>query len=122
MSLPPGAPKNTTASLLSDTEYRQNTDTLLTHIEACCDRWLQDDVVDIDTQRTGGLLELHFPNGSKIVVNTQPPLHELWLAARDGGFHYRWDGQVWRDTRDGSEFVATLARLASAQAGQPLQF
>jgi frataxin-like iron-binding protein CyaY len=84
MSLPPGAPKNTTASLLSDAEYRQNTDTLLTHIEACCDRWLQDDLIDIDSQRTGGLLELSFPNGSKIVVNTQPPLHELWLTDPGG--------------------------------------
>lgn len=122
MSLPPGAPKNNAPSLLSDAEYRANTHALLAHVEATCDRWLQDDLIDIDTQRTGGLLELQFPNGSKIVVNTQPPLHELWLAARDGGFHYRWDGAAWRDTRDGSEFVATLSALASAQAGQPLQF
>jgi CyaY protein len=122
MSLPPGAPKNTTPSLLSDAEFHERTHALLAHIEATCDRWLQDDLVDIDTQRTGGLLELHFPGGSKIVVNTQPPLHELWLAARDGGFHYRWDGRFWRDTRDGSEFVATLSRLASAQAGRALSF
>ena len=122
MSLPPGAPKNTTPSLLSDAEFHERTHALLAHIETTCDRWLQDDLVDIDTQRTGGLLELHFPGGSKIVVNTQPPLHELWLAARDGGFHYRWDGSAWRDTRDGSEFVATLSRLASAQAGQALSF
>jgi CyaY protein len=122
MSLPPGAPKNNAPSLLSDAEYRANTHALLAQLEATCDRWLQDDLIDIDTQRTGGLLELQFPNGSKIVINTQPPLHELWLAARDGGFHYRWDGAAWRDTRDGSEFVATLSALASAQAGQPLQF
>ncbi len=122
MSLPPGAPKTGAPSLLSDAEYRANTNALLARLEATCDRWLQDDVIDIDTQRTGGLLELHFPNGSKIVVNTQPPLHELWLAARDGGFHYRWDGAAWRDTRDGSEFVATLSALASAQGGQALSF
>lgn len=122
MSLPPGAPKNNAPSLLSDAEYRATTHALLAQLEATCDRWLQDDLIDIDTQRTGGLLELQFPNGSKIVINTQPPLHELWLAARDGGFHYRWDGTAWRDTRDGSEFVATLSALASAQAGRPLQF
>jgi CyaY protein len=122
MSLPPGAPKNTTPSLLSEAEYDARTDALLGAIEATCDRWLQDDLIDIDTRRTGGLLEMHFPNGSKMVVNTQPPLHELWLAARDGGFHYRWDGSAWRDTRDGSEFVATLSRLASAQAGRALSF
>jgi CyaY protein len=122
MSLPPGAPKTGAPSLLSDAEYHERTDALLTHIEDTCDRWLQDDVIDIDTQRTGGLLELQFPGGSKIIVNTQPPLHELWLAARDGGFHYRWDGSAWRDTRDGSEFVASLSTQASRQAGRTLRF
>jgi CyaY protein len=107
---------------LSDADYQRLTAAVLAAIEAMADRWLQDDLIDIDTHRTGGLLELEFPDGSRIVVNTQPPLHELWLAARDGGFHYRWDGTAWCDTRDGSEFVATLSRLASAQAGRPLQF
>ncbi len=122
MSLPPGAPKSGAPSLLSDADYDARTAALLSHIEATCDRWLQDDLIDIDTQRTGGLLEMQFPNGSRIIVNTQPPLHELWLAARDGGFHYRWDGRCWCDTRDGSEFIATLSRLASLQAGRALSF
>jgi CyaY protein len=75
-------------------------------IEATTDRWLQQDVIDIDTQRTGGLLELSFPDGSKIILNTQPPLQEVWLAARGGGYHYRWVAGQWLDTRDGSEFLA----------------
>ena len=74
---------------LSDSEYTRLTQALLAHIESCTDRWLQDDVIDIDARRTGGMLEMSFPDGSVIVVNTQPPLHEVWLAARGGGFHYR---------------------------------
>lgn len=107
---------------LSDAEYRRETDALLSRIEAATDRWLDADVVDIDTQRTGGLLELSFADGSKIVVNTQPPLHEVWLAARAGGYHYRWVAGHWLDTRNGSEFYAALSQHASAQAGKPLQF
>jgi CyaY protein len=91
-------------------------------VESTLDRWLQDDVIDIDSQRTGGLLELTFPGGSKIVLNTQPPLHELWLAARAGGYHFRWAGDAWRDTRDGAEFFARLSGEASAQAGKALDF
>lgn len=107
---------------LSDGDYQRETAALLARIEATADRWLQDNVIDIDTHRTGGLLELSFPNGSKIIINTQPPLHEVWMAAQGGGFHYRWlDGQ-WRDTRDGSEFIAALSQHASTQGGQPLQF
>ena len=110
------------AGSLSDAEYQRATAALLARIEAAADRWLQDDVIDIDTQRTGGLLELSFPNGSKIVVNTQPPLHEVWLATRAGGFHYRWSAGQWLDTRDGSEFVQALSRQASEQGGVTLQF
>jgi CyaY protein len=84
------------------------------------DRWLQGDVIDIDSHRSGGLLELSFPSGSKIVINTQPPLHELWLAARSGGYHYRYAGGWWIDARNGTEFFATLSREISAQAGKSL--
>jgi CyaY protein len=107
---------------LSDADYARETAALMARIEAATDRWLQDDVIDIDAQRTGGLLELSFPNGSKIIINTQPPLHEVWLAARDGGFHYRWADGAWRDTRDGSEFLAALSHHASSQAGLSLGF
>ena len=77
------------ATALSDGEFHRLSSAALAAIEATVDRWLDDDVVDIDSQRTGGLLELSLPGGSKIVINTQPPLHELWLAARAGGHHYR---------------------------------
>ncbi|MFM7532576.1 MAG: iron donor protein CyaY [Rubrivivax sp.] len=109
-------------SELTDAEYHRLSDRVLRAIEQTVDRWLQDDVIDIDAHRTGGLLELVFPDRSRIVVNTQPPLHELWLASRAGGFHYRHVGGHWLDTRDGSEFHAVLSREASAQAGRPLHF
>lgn len=111
-----------TISVLSDSDYHRLASGVLGAVEAQADQWLDQDVVDIDTHRTGGLLELSFPNGSKIVLNTQPPLHEIWLAARDGGFHFRFDGTRWVDTRDGQEFFASLSRHASAQAGCTLVF
>ncbi|MGE4051127.1 MAG: iron donor protein CyaY [Piscinibacter sp.] len=107
---------------LGDSEYHEITSALLSRIEVTVDQWLQDDVVDIDTHRTGGLLELGFPNGSKLVINTQPPLHELWLAARSGGYHYKYSKGRWLDTRDGREFFAALSACASEQAGKPLKF
>jgi CyaY protein len=110
------------APTLDDAGYQRLAQAALARIEAATDAWLQDDVIDIDTRRTGGMLELSFPGGSQIIVNLQPPLHELWLAAKAGGFHYRWDGQAWRDTRDGSEFFEALSRHASMQAGRALRF
>ena len=108
---------------LSDREYDRLTAAVLASVEADADRWLQEDLIDIDTLRTGGLLELSFPNRSKIIINTQPPLHELWLATKAGGFHFRHasDGR-WVDTRDGTAFGEALSREASAQGGRELRF
>jgi len=105
-----------------DTEYQAAAEHALAAIERQCDEWLQQGVIDIDTSRAGGLVELEFPGGSKIVVNKQPPLHEIWLAARNGGFHFKFvDGQ-WRDTRDGVEFFERLSEEATRQGGTPLRF
>ncbi len=117
-TIPPAVP----TTPLSDAEYHRLTGQALAAIETLIDRWLDDDVVDIDAQRTGGLLELSFPGGSKIIINTQPPLHELWLAARAGGYHYRWSEGAWRDTRTGEDFFVALSVQASAQAGLTLRF
>lgn len=111
-----------TGSTLSDAEYRRLSGLAFAAIEAAIDRWLQDDVIDIDIHRSGGLLELSLPGGSQLVVNTQPPLHEIWLAARSGGYHFRYRDGSWRDTRDGTEFFALLSRCASEQAGRALRF
>jgi CyaY protein len=106
---------------LSDSEYHARTSAVLASIESAVDRLLQDDVIDIDASRTGGLLELGFPGGSKIVLNTQPPLHELWMAARNGGYHFKYVEGRWLD-REGREFFETLSACASEQAGKPLGF
>jgi len=105
---------------MTDSEYHDRADALLRRIETQADAWLQGDVIDIDTQRAGGLLELSLPDGSKLVINKQPPLHEIWLASRAGGFHFQWQGGAWRDTKSGAEFVAVFNQQVSAQAGQAL--
>ena len=106
----------------SDAAFRKLAEATLASIEATADRLLQDDVVDVDAARTGGMLELRFPGGSTIVVNTQPPLRELWLAAREGGHHFRVDGQRWLDTRSGEDFYSVLSRAASAAGGREICF
>jgi CyaY protein len=74
--------------------------------------------VDADVElKEGGVLELEFGNGSKIIVNRHGAAREIWVAARSGGFHFRWDGAAWRDTRDGAELFAALSKLVSAQSG-----
>ena len=107
---------------MTDLEYQNHAESLLKVVEAACDRLNDETDADIDNQRVGGMITLLFANGSQIVINLQPPLHEVWLAAKAGGFHYRFDGSQWRDTKSASEFLADLGRYASAQAGLALAF
>jgi CyaY protein len=107
---------------LTDTEYHAKCRAVLDAVEARVDALLQAEDLDIDTQRTGGLLELVFPGGSKIVINTQPPLHELWMAARSGGYHYKYFEGRWLDTRTGTEFFEALSACASEHAGRKVSF
>lgn len=82
------------------------------------ERALDESGIDADVElREGGVLELEFHDGSKIIVNRHGAAREIWVAARSGGFHFRWDGSAWRDTRDGGELFAALSRLVSAQSG-----
>ena len=68
--------------------------------------------------KEGGVLEIEFDDGSKIIVNRHGAAREIWVAARAGGFHFRWDGKAWRDTRDGAELFAALSQLVSQQLGR----
>ena len=82
------------------------------------ERALEESAIDADIElKEGGVLELEFGNGSRIIVNRHGAAREIWVAARSGGFHFRWDGTAWRDTRDGAELFAALSKLVSAQSG-----
>lgn len=107
---------------MSELDYHDRAEALLRRVEAQCDALNETTDADIDNQRTGGMVTLTFANGSQIVINLQKPLHEVWLAARAGGYHYRWVDGAWRDTKTGEEFFANLSAQASAHAGRALVF
>ena len=107
---------------MTDPEYMDRAESLLRLVETGCDRINDETDADVDSQRVGGMVTLTFRNGSQIVVNLQKPLHEVWLAARAGGYHYKFDGARWMDTKGQGEFFDNLSRQATRQAGQPLKF
>src|ERR671926_1962793 len=75
--------------------------------------------VDADIERKeGGVLEIEYADGSRMVVNRHGAAREIWVAARSGGYHFRWDGSAWRDTREGTELFAALSKIISSQGGQ----
>ena len=98
---------------MNESEFNRLADAVLARIEA----GLEASDADLDfAMVSSGVLEIEFADGSKIIVNRHGAAKEMWVAAKSGGFHFRWDGAHWRDTRDSSELMAALSALISAQA------
>lgn len=98
---------------MTETEFLEHAEAVLATIESS----LEATDADIEIERSGNVLTLEMEDGSKVVVNSQAPMQQLWVAARSGGFHYALREGRWVDTRDGSELFATLSRILSAQGG-----
>ena len=107
---------------MTDLEFLDRAEALLRSVELTCDRINDSTEADIDSQRNGGVVTLTFANRSQIIINLQKPLHEVWMAAKSGGYHYRFDGAQWQDTKGQGDFYAQLSRDASVQSSQSLAF
>jgi CyaY protein len=128
----------TTPLLMEESEFHKRVDAILTVVEAAMDNTES----DIDAELNGGILTLTFENGSKIIVNRQAPNREIWVAAKSGGFHFRYDMRYekntsdssqqantaqqkltsWHNTRTGELLSDLLTRVVSEQAGEVINF
>ena len=107
---------------MSESEFLALAEATLTQIEAALDRLNDEDVLDVECSRSGNVLEIEFiDNGTKIIVNSQAPMREMWVAARSGGFHFGARDGRWRDTRTGATLDAALGELLLAQAGLAIE-
>jgi len=111
---------------IDDKQFHQIAGQLLQSIELALEKADEAMDLDLDIARQGGnVINIVFRDRSVIVVNTQAPLHEIWVAAKAGGFHYRWAGSVskpfWLDTKTGNELLADLSAFVSSQAGKDIK-
>lgn len=103
---------------MTETEFQALAEQTLNAIEAALEQAANETDIDIECSRSGNVLEIEFiDTGSKIIVNSQAAMQEMWVAARSGGFHYRQEGGRWLNTRDKSELFEALSRMASEQGG-----
>ncbi len=106
---------------MTESEFLAAAEAALRKIETALENTADQTDLDIECSRSGNVLEIEFvDNGSKIIVNSQAPMQELWIAAKSGGFHYKKKGDIWINTRDGSEFFSALSAMISSQGGVPV--
>ena len=119
-------PNNSGVETIDDKQFYQLGSNLLQSIEVALESADDELDLDLDVERQGGnVINIRFRDKSVIVVNTQAPLHEIWVAAKSGGYHYSWAGTMsqplWLDTKTGKELLSDLSEFASTQAGQPVK-
>jgi len=98
---------------MNETEFHGAVEAVLARIERAIEG---SDALDCDLE--AGILTVTCPDESRVIVNRQTPNREIWVAARSGGFHFRWKDGEWRDTRSNEELFASLARILASQAGE----
>jgi CyaY protein len=103
---------------MTESEFLKQAEATLGRIEAELEGLADDTDLDVECTRSGNVLEIEFvDNGTKIIVNSQAPMQELWVAAKSGGFHFKQENGKWIGTRDGAELFAALSQMISAQGG-----
>ena len=107
-----------TAGMMDERELNALADEMLARIE----RLIEACEADIDFELLpGGVIEVEFANGSKIVINRHVAAREIWVAAKSGGYHFRPEGGRWIATRDGAELLSLLSRCISEQSGERVE-
>lgn len=101
---------------MNDSQYNVAADEILLAVEEA----IEDCGHDIDYEGVGGLLTLTFKNASKIIINKQAPLHEIWVATKFNGHHFHFENNQWVDKRAGSELWQFLSDAVSKQAGESI--
>jgi CyaY protein len=103
---------------MNESEFNELAEATIEGIELALDD--VDD--DIDYELGGGVLTVKFTNGSSMVFSRQPPVQQLWLATKSGGYHFRYDTEAsdWRDTRSGELFQPFVIAEMQDQGGVSL--
>lgn len=101
---------------MQESEFQDIVDDIYFQLEEIID----DSGADIDYETNGGVMTLTCENdGSKIILSRQVATSEIWVAARSGGFHFRFQQQEWI-CATGEHLAELLVRVIHEQAQETL--
>jgi CyaY protein len=85
---------------------------------------LDESDLDLDVENSAGVLTVRLENGSQVILSRQPPLRQLWVAARSGGYHFDYDeaGSQWICDSTQEPLSTLLNRVVREQTGDEIDF
>src|SRR5688572_22557519 len=104
---------------MTEAEFLAHYKQTLAAIEETVETAVQADM-DIDYESGNDMLTLMFNNGSVAIISRQSAIHQLWVAARSGGFHYEFNGTDWICTLNGRSLQDMLGEICVEQGNVAL--
>jgi CyaY protein len=106
--------------MMDEKTYRLLVDATLKHIDAAFEP-VDPDLAECSLSQ--GALTIVFPGGLRAIVSPQPPVRQMWLAFRDRGYHFNWDGERWLDDKgEGLDLYGVVAEITRQMTGQDVAF
>ena len=106
---------------MNESEFNDIVDDVFIAIEDSIEEACDETGADIDYETTSGILSLTFPNASQIIINRQAPLQQIWVAAKQGGFHFEFNAETEEWICNGSDLYSALSEYCSEQSGQSIK-
>lgn len=103
---------------MNDTEFHQLVDIQMTQIEQAIDN----SGADIDYDVSGNVMTLEFEDRSQIVINRQEPMHEIWLASKSGGYHFKYNDGEWICSKTSAELFALVKTECEKHANETIEW
>ena len=105
---------------MNESQFNQLAEETMIAIEEA----IEESGADIDYDNVADILTLEFSNGSRIIINKQTPLSQIWVAAKSGGYHFDYDetSELWCLNRDiQKDLFSQLSLYCTQQAGEDIQ-
>lgn len=106
---------------MNESEFNDIIDDILIEVEDAIEETCDETGAEIDYETASGILTLTFSNGSQIIINRQTPLQQIWVASKQGGFHFDFNAEANQWLCNGKELYAALSEYCSEQSGQSIK-
>lgn len=102
---------------MTDKEYHAISEQTLKRVR---DAFEDEDPDEVEAETIPGIVTLLFGDGKRFILNRQPAVHQLWLAAGASAWHFNYDAdaQAWVSDRSEGELFAILARVVGERLGR----
>lgn len=110
-------------NLVENTDFLLRAQSTLDQLELILEQTFESLNMDVDIDRSGGVLNIHINQHTNIIINLQSPMQQIWLATPYNGYHYTWDTiqNNWINTRNGLNFYTELAQDLSILINIPIK-